>query len=190
MNYLSLYDRICRDPKNLLQCGDCLATSLAAGASAGMDVCVHKHRHLIIPAGIWGSSNTPENTTYLTTHQQIVAYKLLVKIYPYSKNIAETLKSLLRARGRKRRKIPLKRKPHTAETRAKMSQSHRGKRFSMESRIKMSEAKKGQSQSSKHVANKTAARKASGQWFSPEARLRMSVAAKNRQKPNKWSVSQ
>ena len=180
MNYVSLYDRICRDPKNLLQCGDCLSRP----------PCLHKHRHLIIPAGIWGSSNTPENTTYLTTHQQIVAYKLLRKIYPYSKSIAEQLKVLLKARGRKKRKIPLKRKPHSLATRAKMSQSHLGKRFSQESRIKMSQAKKGQSQSSKHIANKTASRKASGQWFSPEARLRMSVAAKNRQKPNKWSVSQ
>lgn len=189
MNYVRLYDDLTDRQRNLLKCGECLARGLNADGSVGDDVCPHRYRHLIIPAGIWGSTDSPENTTYLTTHQQIVAYKLLRKIYPYSKSIADTLKVLLKARGRKKRKIPIKRKPHSAETRAKMSASHRGKTFSAESRMKMSEAKKGKSFTAEHIANRSASRRANAKGFKPETRMKMSVAAKNRRKKTKWSVS-
>ena len=154
-----------------------------------MDVCPHRSGHLIIPPGIWGSSNTNENTTYLTSHETIVAYKLLRKIYPYSKSIHERLNVLLKVRGRKRRKIPLKRKPHSPETRAKMSQSHKGKTFSAESRQKMSEAKKGKPFTAEHIANRSASRRKNAKGFTEATRLKMSVAAKNRTKKTKWSVT-
>ncbi len=188
MNYPRIYELICESGKKVKNHEVSLVQSF--------DPCLYRDngsdavlvKHLIIPAGIWGSTDTPENTTYLTPHQQIVAYKLLCKIYPYSKHILETTKALVKARGKKKRKIPWTRRGHSPETRAKMSRSHTGKKFSAESRQKMSAAKKGKPLSEEHVRNRSASRIRNGKGFSEEARKNMSKAAKNRKKINKWSV--
>ena len=146
--------------------------------------------HLIVPAGVWGSSNDPQNVCYLTKEQQVVAYLLLRKLYPYSRHIAEHSRRLLKERGKKRRKIPYRRKPHSEATRQKMSASHKGKVFSAESRAKMSASKKGKRFTAEHIANRSASRIRNKKPLSTQARLNMSIAAKNRTKPNKWSMAQ
>lgn len=175
--------------KNVQNPVSSLVQGSCASSSTNRWVATDSVSHLIIPGGIWGSTNSHDNTVTLTKQQQIVAYKLLVHIYPHSKTISDTLKSLIKARGKKRRKIPYKRRGHSPETKAKMSKSHRGKVFSEESKQKMRSAKIGKRLSSEHVANRVASRKRNAKGFSEATRHRMSVAAKNRKKTNKWSVA-
>jgi hypothetical protein len=198
VNYVRIYESICDSAKKVKNgmvspsVGSYAADGgeKARGVSDRVQSCcsVSDRVHLIIPGGIWGSSDAPDNTIYLTAHQQIVAYKLLRKIYPYSKSISLRLKDLLKERGKKHRKIPYTRRGHSAETRMKMSKSHTGKKFGIESRKKMSDAKRGRKMSAEHVANRSASRRRNARGFSAEAKINMSVAAKNRIKKTKWSV--
>lgn len=187
MNYRRVYNEIIdagRKVKN-----DCVSRSVSVSADVvpdvwgAADLCVH----LNIPAGIWGSD--PHDTTYISRAAQIVAYKCLSKMHPNSKIISDTLRALLKLRGRKKRKIPLRRPRHSPATRAKMSASHTGKKFSMESRQKMSDAKRGIAFTEEHVKNRSLSRIRNGKGHSIEAKINMSIAAKNRRKTNKWSVS-
>lgn len=211
MNYLAIYNRICASAKNGFlgvsslgrgvcacvrpggslreRCGERTCVSPASSETRRNGVCVSMRVHLIIPGGIWGSSDSADNTIYLTLNQQVVAYKLLRKIYPHSKSIATKLKELKRERGKKRRKIPHKRKPHSEATRQKMSKSHTGKKFGNESRMKMRDAKIGKPLSETHIANRVASRVRNAKSFSQSTREKMRVAALNRKPKNKWSVT-
>lgn len=217
MNYLKIYDEICRAGKNLEKQGSGVQREEAPVLVDRMSresLLVDQKRpapvlveHLIIPAGIWGSSRSPDNIVYLTKHQQLVAYKCLARIHPTSNVIAATLRSLIKAFGKKRAKPHMtsrrcaiagakargRRIPHTAETRMKMSASHKGKTFSAESRKKMSDRKKGMVMSEEHVRRRNESRAAGGRWFSEESIEKMRVAALNRRKKasntTTWSVS-
>lgn len=199
MNRVRIYNEICNNAKNvfeeryaLLQCvssSECSSGCVDASLSSSLRVDQQLRIHLIIPGGIWGSTNDHSNTIVLTLHEQIVAYKCLIHIYPHSKSIASTLKDLLRIRGKKRRRIPYKRRPHSPETRAKMSKSHMGKTFSADSRLRMSEAKIGKKMSEAHIANRVASRVRNGKGFTDATRQKMSESAKNRKKKNKWGLA-
>lgn len=143
--------------------------------------------HWRVPKGVWG--HQPEDHVFLTLQQRVVAYKLLAKMHPSSTIVKQTLKDLIRLRGKKKRKIPIKRPSHSAATRAKMSASHMGKRFSIESRLKMSAAKKGRKFTPEHIAARSASRSRNHRGYDEAARLNMSMAAKNRKKPNHWSIA-
>lgn len=190
MNYLGIYQRFCDSAKNVLNARLALLECVEPKQSRRRWDPLAPRVHLIIPGGIWGSSNSHENTIVLTAAEQIIAYKLLRRIYPHSKTISDTLKSLIKARGKKRRKIPYKRSGHSIETRIKMSKSHRGKTFNDESKLKMRLAKIGKKMTVEHIANRVESRKRNAKGFSEATRLKMSVAAKNRKKTNKWSVRQ
>jgi len=190
MNYVRIYDEICASAKKVENRGESLQRDVSPHPSPDHWYGSDKVVHLVIPAGIWGSSNDPDNVITLSKAQQIIAYRCLVKIYPYSKQIAITLKQLIKARGRKKRKIPIRRKPHSEATRKKMSQSHLGKTFSLESRRKMSESKRGKKFSEEHVRNRSESRRRNGRGFTPETIEKMRLSARNRKKSdvNKWSV--
>ena len=193
MNYVRIYDEICRRAEKVQKRSECSQNDVCARAAAGKWCPSCVHIHLIIPAGIWGSTADPANNTiYLTAAQQVIAYALLCKIYPYSKHIRDTYRALKRARGRKKRKIPYRRKPHSDATRAKMSASHKGKTFSAESRQRMSEAKRGRALSEAHVRARSESRKRNKRGFSPETIEKMRLAAKNRKmkpKESKWAAA-
>lgn len=191
MNYLRIYDEICSRAEKVEKRSECSQRDVCARAAVGKwcDAC--RSSHLIIPSGIWGSTSTPDNVVYLTNRERIVAYALLRKIYPYSKHIALAYHALIKARGKKRRKIPYRRKPHSEATRAKMSASHTGKTFSAESRQRMSESKRGVKFTAEHIAARSESRKRNARGFSAESRERMRLAALNRKvkpKESKWST--
>jgi len=165
MNWVEIYKRFCDHWKKV----------------QNQECSLQRSPHRIIPGGIWGSSDAPENIVHLTLNQRVVAYKMLRRIYPYSKPIADECKRLVRERGKKPRKIPKKpRAPWPDHVRAKMSASHRGKTFSAESRLKMSASKRGKSQSPEHVAAKAASRIRNKKPISAAARHNMSISAKAR----------
>ncbi len=70
--------------------------------------------------------------------------------------------------------------PHTAETRAKVSASLKGRKLSEECRAKISAAGKGRKQSPEHAAKRMASRKATGWVHSDANRAAVSKACKGK----------
>jgi len=149
----------------------------------------YTEKHHILPKSMGGSDKL-DNLVNLTPREHFIAHWLLYRIYKNSSmayafhmmcyrntdqikyynsyGYAEAKKASIKA-GKE--KIPHnKGKPHTKESKMKMSKSHKGKKFSEKSKKKMSESKKG-----KITWNK-------GTKLSDETKRKISEATKNKKR--------
>jgi len=129
-------------------------------------------RHRIVP-GHQGGEYVPENCTYLTHRQHILAHYLLWRIH---RNAGDRIAYRLMA-GFSGVPAMLGAK-HSAETRAKIGAAQKGRTLSAEARAKLSAANKGKKLSAEHRAKLSAAQK--GKTLSAETRAKIGAVHKGK----------